>query len=1134
MSTRAGPSIVTNNLNIFLDAANAPSLPNANIRNLNLLLSPEDFDSGNWAKNTSVNVLANAGLAPDGSMTADKMVGTVGSAGRKGVFAYATLSAGVTYTFSVYLKAAGYTSATMWFDNFYTSPGAYIGASGLLDLATGVSSNTTHANMINVGNGWYRCYVGNVQTQGGVHAVYITLGQANGTGTPVGNGVDGILMWGAQLERSGEPFSNPTLEMNFSPDATLPGTVTFTRSSTGTYISGSGLVTSAAVNAPRFDYDISTGQWRGLLIEPAATNRYTASGDGIPAAFVSGNFAADFNLATTNTPASASNVTNGVRLFSVNTATSAQHYLVSDTVAWTTTTWNTYSVYLKANSGTIFPIITLEDGSSNGVWARIDLTTPANSTSGVSGAGVLGTSGVEVLANNWRRCWVSGRGFAGARFGITSSNVNGGSGWYPSYAGTVGDSFYVWGIQLESNFSTSKPTSFIYSGTRAVDNAVMTGTNFTNWFNQSEGTMLVEFYKTKETNYSYYNHPYNISDGTGNNQYYLYGVETASYITYGIVTGGVGQSDVYQAVTAATGLNRYVMSYKTNQAAYAINSTLRYTDSTVALPAVNRMQLGGDSGNNANLNDCISRIIYWPYAVEPARLANLSGGQNTWYLGASTSTSAILPSAYYSTATVAPATITWDNLSTSTSNSTNKNLAQVEVLVVAGGGGGAGDVGGGGGGGGVIYHPAFAVSSATSYTVTVGIGGVGIPFSGVGQVPGATGADSVFSTLTAKGGGGGNIWAGSNGLAGGSGGGGANVSLGGLSTQQGQAGASGVYGYGYPGGKGVSAGIYQAGGGGGAGGAGGDGYLISTNGYGGSGGIGYLSSISGTPTYYAGGGGGGGNDAGGLGGLGGGGAGVSRVNPATSRGADGLPNTGGGGGGPGGFSGSSNGGSGIVIVRYPLPVRATGGTITIVNNQAIHTFTSGTNTFVVDNSEIQAINGPTYVTSTAGNYLLFDGINDYMTLTPQNLQRNFTLEIWAYITQNSTALFGHGLPGSPGLGLHILWNYYNNRGMIFGMWANDLDTPLYNLTFNQWHQFVFTYNNTTYFREFYADGVLINSGTRTVYTGTGQLLVGTPYGAPGYGALIKGRVSNVKMYTSVLTAAEIRQNFHALRGRYGI
>lgn len=1118
MSTRAGPSIVTNNLNIFLDAANAPSLPNANIRNLNLLSSPEDFDSGNWAKNASVNVLANAGLAPDGSMTADKIIGTLGSASRKGVYGYATLSAGVTYTFSVYIKAAGYTSATMWFDNFYTSPGAYIGASALLNLNTGVSSNTTHANMINVGNGWYRCYVSNVQTQGGVHAVYITLGEANGTGTPVGNGVDGILVWGAQLERSGEPFSNPTLEMNFSPDVTLPGTVTFTRSSTGTYISGSGLVTSAAVNAPRFDYDVANGQWRGLLIEPAATNRYTVSGDGVPAVFVSGNFAADFNLATTNTPASASNVTNGVRLFNVNTATAAQHYLVSDTVAWTTTTWNTYSVYLKANSGTIFPIITLEDGSSNGVWARIDLTTPANSTSGVSGAGVLGTSGVEVLANNWRRCWVSGRGFAGARFGITSSNVNGGSGWYPSYAGTVGDSFYVWGIQLESDLSVSKPTSFIYSGTRAVDNAVMTGTNFTNWFNQSEGTMLVEFYKTKETNYSYYNHPYNISDGTGNNQYYLYGVQTASYISYGIVTGGVGQLDVYQAVTAVTGINRYVMSYKTNQAVYAVNGTLRYTDSTVALPTVTRMQLGGDSGNSANLNDCISRIIYWPYAVEPARLANLSGGQNTWYLGASTSTSAILPSAYYSTATVAPATITWDNLSTSTSVSTNKNLARVEVLVVAGGGGGGGDIGGGGGGGGVIYNAAFAVASGTSYTVTVGAGGVGIPFSGIGQVQGPNGSNSVFGSLTAIGGGGGAVYHqfGSNG---GSGGGGSAEGGSGLGTA----------GQGFNGGIGGGNVNFNAGGGGGAGGAGqsGDG----VNFLGGDGGVGVTNDISGVLTGYGGGGGGGGNSRGGNA-TQGGGAGLPRFT-GDVRGLNGTPNTGGGGGGTGGFGGTSSGGSGIVIVRYPLPVRATGGTITIVNNQAIHTFTSGTNTFVVDNSEIQAINGPTYVTSTAGNYLLFDGVNDYMTLTPQNLQQNFTLEIWAYITQNSTALFGHGTPAL-NQGLHILWNYYNNRGMVFGMYGNDLDSPSYNLAFNQWHQFVFTYNNTTYFREFYADGVLINSGTRTVYTGTGQLLVGTPYGAPGYGSLVRGRVSNVKMYTSVLTAAEIRQNFHALRGRYGI
>lgn len=70
---------------------------------------------------------------------------------------------------------------------------------------------------------------------------------------------------------------------------------------------------------------------------------------------------------------------------------------------------------------------------------------------------------------------------------------------------------------------------------------------------------------------------------------------------------------------------------------------------------------------------------------------------------------------------------------------------------------------------------------------------------------------------------------------------------------------------------------------------------------------GIISSITGTPTYYAGGGSGG--NTGASGGLGGGGAGGS-------PGGAGTTNTGGGGGGGDNGQGGGLGGSGIVIVRY--------------------------------------------------------------------------------------------------------------------------------------------------------------------------------------------------------------------------
>jgi hypothetical protein len=259
-------------------------------------------------------------------------------------------------------------------------------------------------------------------------------------------------------------------------------------------------------------------------------------------------------------------------------------------------------------------------------------------------------------------------------------------------------------------------------------------------------------------------------------------------------------------------------------------------------------------------------------------------------------------------------------------------------LIVAGGGSGAGDTtndGAGGGAGGMLTGGQM-LSTPGNYFVDVGAGG-SVDGSTKGWNSQLTNYSGVW--LTAQGGGAGIFnngpWGGENG---GSGGGGYDNNAKGTGTA----------GQGNDGGFGTSSG--RGGGGGGAGAAGSN----ATPTQAGNGGIGRTSSITGSSVYYAGGGGGSGaaNFGGspviathGAGGQGGGGNGAT---PTTYQTA-GVVNTGGGGGGGAYAAGDFNsfgrygggaGGSGIVVVTYAGSARGTGGTITTVGGNTVHTFTS--------------------------------------------------------------------------------------------------------------------------------------------------------------------------------------------------
>jgi hypothetical protein len=212
-----------------------------------------------------------------------------------------------------------------------------------------------------------------------------------------------------------------------------------------------------------------------------------------------------------------------------------------------------------------------------------------------------------VVDGTWRRYdfdagTLSGTQFAvGLRGGQTPTNDN------------TAD-LLVWGAQLEAgSFATSYIPTVASQVTRSVD--VASVNTLSPWYNATEGTLYVEalpFEITSSTKYFS-----NFSDGTGSN---FIGVFKSTSSAGGIVqTSGVSQGSMFAGSINTTTASKMAIAYKTNDSAFAANTALA-TDSSVALPTVNQLLLGGLLSGASYANCTIRRITYYPRRLSNAEL----------------------------------------------------------------------------------------------------------------------------------------------------------------------------------------------------------------------------------------------------------------------------------------------------------------------------------------------------------------------------------------------------------------------------------------------------------------------------------------------------------------------------------
>ena len=168
-----------------------------------------------------------------------------------------------------------------------------------------------------------------------------------------------------------------------------------------------------------------------------------------------------------------------------------------------------------------------------------------------------------------------------------------------------------------ASFASSYIPTTTATVTRAADVASITGTNFSSWYNQTEGTVFAEFGPYGNTGTSANPGIVQANNGTGANRVALFAGLTTVPV-FAIDNTSVNQAYLNTpGVLSPTVTSKLSGAYRSNDFARTVNGGNLATDASGTVPTVNQLQIGAGLGGIAGLNGTIKRLTYWP-----VRLAN--------------------------------------------------------------------------------------------------------------------------------------------------------------------------------------------------------------------------------------------------------------------------------------------------------------------------------------------------------------------------------------------------------------------------------------------------------------------------------------------------------------------------------
>jgi len=388
--------------------------------------------------------------------------------------------------------------------------------------------------------------------------------------------------------------------------------ITFTRASTATYFDSAGVLQTAAINAPRFDYNPSTLAARGFLIEEARTNSIRNNTMVGAAAGTPGTLPTNWFSATSS---------NGLTRQIVGVGSENGINYIDVRYSGTTSAANLTAVY----PATAAEVAALSGQTWTGsFYVSLVGGSTANTIFTVVGIDELNSGGTFLAGSNTAFTLTSG-GLTGKRYTHTRALNNASTAFIRPYvfftynSGVAIDITLRIGLpQLELGaFETSVIPTTTTALTRSVDVAAVN--TLSPWFNATEGTILVEASPQASNVASVLLADLNT---TITDRISLAKLITSGNASLAVLVANVTQVSTNSGPWTATG--RFAGAYKLNDFASSLNGSAAATDTSGTIPAVTQLFLGRRADGANILNGHLRRITYYPRRLSNAELQSIT------------------------------------------------------------------------------------------------------------------------------------------------------------------------------------------------------------------------------------------------------------------------------------------------------------------------------------------------------------------------------------------------------------------------------------------------------------------------------------------------------------------------------